>query len=68
MLSVLVSLVLHFQQHPELTGVVSKTLKLYFMELTKILFNPWIVGIILAAILAAVMRYDAVSFWYVQVH
>ena len=25
------------------------------MELTKILFNPWIVGIILAAILAAVM-------------
>ena len=25
------------------------------MELTKILFNPWLVGIILAAILAAVM-------------
>src|SRR5690606_34712623 len=26
-----------------------------FMELTKILFNPWIAGIVLAAILAAVM-------------
>ncbi|MGA0506488.1 sodium:solute symporter family transporter, partial [Escherichia coli] len=33
----------------------SKNPETVFMELTKILFNPWIVGIILAAILAAVM-------------
>ncbi|MEK5773357.1 sodium:proline symporter, partial [Acinetobacter variabilis] len=39
----------------ELAGVVSKNPETVFMELTKILFNPWIVGIILAAILAAVM-------------
>ena len=45
----------YFQQHPELAGVVSKNPETVFMELTKILFNPWIVGIILAAILAAVM-------------
>ena len=45
----------YFQQHPELAAVVSKNPETVFMELTKILFNPWIVGIILAAILAAVM-------------
>ncbi|KAE9673301.1 sodium:proline symporter, partial [Enterobacteriaceae bacterium TzEc077] len=39
----------------ELAGVVSKNPETVFMELTKILFNPWLVGIILAAILAAVM-------------
>src|SRR5574344_1198584 len=45
----------YFQQHPELAGVVNATPETVFMELTKILFNPWIAGIILAAILAAVM-------------
>ena len=45
----------YFEQHPELAAVVSKNPETVFMELTKILFNPWIVGIILAAILAAVM-------------
>ena len=45
----------YFQQHPELASVVNANPETVFMELTKILFNPWIAGIILAAILAAVM-------------
>ena len=45
----------YFQQHPELAAVVSQNPETVFMELTKILFNPWIAGIVLAAILAAVM-------------
>jgi sodium/proline symporter len=38
------------------------------MELTKILFNPWVVGVILAAILSAVMSTLSCQFWYVQAH
>ncbi|QOW49882.1 sodium/proline symporter PutP [Acinetobacter sp. YH12138] len=45
----------YFQVHPELAGVVNANPETVFMELTKILFNPWVAGIILAAILAAVM-------------
>ena len=45
----------YFQQHPELAGVVSANPETVFMELTKILFNPWVAGIVLAAILAAIM-------------
>ncbi|MGE8570700.1 MAG: sodium/proline symporter PutP [Acinetobacter amyesii] len=45
----------YFQVHPELANVVNANPETVFMELTKILFNPWIAGIILAAILAAVM-------------
>ena len=45
----------YFQQHPELAAVVTANPETVFMELTKILFNPWVVGIILAAILAAIM-------------
>lgn len=45
----------YFQAHPELASVVNKNPETVFMELTKILFNPWIAGVILAAILAAVM-------------
>lgn len=45
----------YFQQFPELAAVVNQNPETVFMELTKILFNPWIAGIILAAILAAVM-------------
>ncbi|MFC6052043.1 sodium/proline symporter PutP [Acinetobacter portensis] len=45
----------YFQQHPELAAVVNANPETVFMELTKILFNPWIAGIVLAAILAAVM-------------
>ena len=45
----------YFHQHPELAGAVTANPETVFMELTKILFNPWIAGIVLAAILAAVM-------------
>ena len=44
-----------FQANPELAAVVNANPETVFMELTKILFNPWIAGIVLAAILAAVM-------------
>ena len=45
----------YFAEHPELAAVVNANPETVFMELTKILFNPWIAGIVLAAILAAVM-------------
>ena len=45
----------YFQVHPELAATVNANPETVFMELTKILFNPWIAGIVLAAILAAVM-------------
>lgn len=45
----------YFQIHPELAVKVNQNSETVFMELTKILFNPWIAGIVLAAILAAVM-------------
>lgn len=45
----------YFQQHPELASVVNANPETVFMELTKILFNPWVAGIVLAGILAAVM-------------
>lgn len=44
-----------FQIHPELAATVNGNTETVFMELTKILFNPWVAGIVLAAILAAVM-------------
>ena len=45
----------YFHLHPELGQVVKQNPETVFMELTKILFNPWIAGVVLAAILAAVM-------------
>lgn len=45
----------YFYLHPELAAAVKANPETIFMELTKILFNPWIAGVILAAILAAVM-------------
>ncbi len=45
----------YFQQNPELASVVNANPETVFMELTKILFNPWVAGIVLAAILAAIM-------------
>lgn len=45
----------YFQIHPELAVTVNQNSETVFMELTKILFNPWIAGIVLAAILAIVM-------------
>ncbi len=45
----------YFSVNPTLASVVNQNPETVFMELTKILFNPWIAGIILAAILAAIM-------------
>lgn len=45
----------YFELHPELAAVVNANRETVFMELTKTLFNPWVAGVVLAAILAAVM-------------
>lgn len=44
-----------FMKNPDLAGPVMANPERVFMELTRILFNPWIAGILLSAILAAVM-------------
>ncbi|MBB3102228.1 sodium/proline symporter PutP [Azomonas macrocytogenes] len=45
----------YFAEHPELAGPVSQNGERVFLELTRILFNPWIAGLILSGVLAAVM-------------
>ena len=45
----------YFSAHPEVAGPVTENHERVFIELAKILFNPWIAGILLSAILAAVM-------------
>ncbi|MEI4220150.1 MAG: sodium/proline symporter PutP [Candidatus Dasytiphilus stammeri] len=44
-----------FQQHPDISPEVLENSERVFIELTRLLFHPWIAGIILAAILSAVM-------------
>ena len=45
----------YFSAHPDLAGPVTENHERVFIELAKILFNPWIAGVLLSAILAAVM-------------
>ena len=45
----------YFAQHPELAAAVDGNSERVFMELAKLLFNPWVAGVILAGVLAAVM-------------
>ncbi|RRW38736.1 sodium/proline symporter PutP [Ectopseudomonas oleovorans] len=45
----------YFSANPDLAGPVSENPERVFIELVKLLFNPWIAGILLSAILAAVM-------------
>jgi sodium/proline symporter len=45
----------YFQANPEQAGAVTENHERIFIELAKILFNPWIAGVLLSAILAAVM-------------
>lgn len=45
----------YFAGHPELAGPVTENGERVFMELVIILFNPWVAGIILSGVLAAVM-------------
>lgn len=44
-----------FQMHPELSADVVENSERVFIELTMVLFNPWIAGVLMSAILAAVM-------------
>jgi sodium/proline symporter len=45
----------YFARFPEVAGGVTGNPERVFIELSKILFNPWIAGVLLSAILAAVM-------------
>ena len=45
----------YFQANPHQIGGVQKNNELIFIELIRYLFNPWIIGLLLSAILAAVM-------------
>ena len=45
----------YFANNPALAAPVTENSERVFIELTKILFNPWVAGIVLSAILAAVM-------------
>lgn len=45
----------YFTQHPEHAVAVSANQERVFIELASLLFNPWIAGILLSAILAAIM-------------
>ncbi|MFU9137899.1 sodium/proline symporter PutP [Erwinia tasmaniensis] len=45
----------YFHNHPEQAAGVSDNGERIFIELARILFNPWIAGVLLSAILAAVM-------------
>ncbi|AXF75603.1 sodium/proline symporter PutP [Erwinia tracheiphila] len=45
----------YFQNHPGEADGVSQNAERIFIELARLLFNPWIAGVLLSAILAAVM-------------
>ncbi|MGL4213932.1 MAG: sodium/proline symporter PutP, partial [Morganella morganii] len=45
----------YFNNNPAQAGAVNQNAERVFIELAQILFNPWIAGILLSAILAAVM-------------
>ncbi|MNC16537.1 Sodium/proline symporter [compost metagenome] len=45
----------YFNNNPALAGAVNQNGERVFIELAQLLFNPWIAGILLSAILAAVM-------------
>ena len=45
----------YFAQHPEQAGIVSENHERVFIALSNVLFNPWIAGVLLSAILAAIM-------------
>lgn len=45
----------YFAQHPEQAGAVTENHERVFIALSNLLFNPWIAGVLLSAILAAIM-------------
>mgnify|MGYP002621306365 FL=1 len=44
-----------FARHPELAGAVNANPERVFISLADLLFNPWIAGVVLSAVLAAIM-------------
>ena len=44
-----------FGARPEIAAGVNANAETVFLEVTKLLFNPWLAGVLLAAVLAAVM-------------
>ncbi|MBK4716676.1 MULTISPECIES: sodium/proline symporter PutP [Tenebrionibacter/Tenebrionicola group] len=45
----------YFSNNPQLAAAVDQNSERVFIELAQLLFNPWIAGVLLSAILAAVM-------------
>ena len=45
----------YFAEHPQQAGVVGENHERVFIALSNALFNPWIAGVLLSAILAAIM-------------
>ena len=45
----------YFAAHPEVAGPVDANPERVFIVLSEVLFNPWIAGVLLSAILAAIM-------------
>ncbi|HRP73719.1 MAG TPA: sodium/proline symporter PutP [Luteimonas sp.] len=45
----------YFAAHPEVAGPVNANPERVFIVLSEVLFNPWIAGLLLSAILAAIM-------------
>ena len=44
-----------FAQHPDQVGPVAENSERVFIQLASVLFNPWVAGVLLSAILAAIM-------------
>jgi sodium/proline symporter len=45
----------YFAQHPDQLGAVANNHERVFIQLATVLFNPWVAGVLLSAILAAIM-------------
>jgi len=45
----------YFAQHPDQVGPVAENAERVFVQLSTVLFNPWVAGVLLSAILAAIM-------------
>lgn len=45
----------YFAQHPDQVGPVKDNAERVFIQLATVLFNPWVAGVLLSAILAAIM-------------
>ncbi len=45
----------YFESHPEEAGLVTQNREMVFVSLASLLFSPWLTGILLSGILAAIM-------------